>query len=126
MKIPLDPDVAATAPSSETLTAYDIEHAVTHVRLLDAEADGADSRDVARIVLHLVRMRNCVAGKSSTTLRIRFDASLYLDTIVTAAYSAFRRDNAAMMLRSVRSIRRCMARRAPSGLRAQISSSIAR
>jgi hypothetical protein len=50
---PLDPDVADTAPSGPVLTPYDIEHAVTYVRMLDADAEGADWRDVARIVLHL-------------------------------------------------------------------------
>ena len=50
---PLDPDVADTAPSSATLTAYDEEHIVTYLRMLDADAEGADWRDVARIVLHL-------------------------------------------------------------------------
>jgi hypothetical protein len=52
-KGPLDPDVADTAPSDSVLTAYDEEHVVTYLRLLDAEADGADWREVARIVLHL-------------------------------------------------------------------------
>ena len=50
---PLDPDVSDIAPSGAILTAYDHEHLVTYLRLLDAEADGADWRDVARIVLHL-------------------------------------------------------------------------
>jgi hypothetical protein len=50
---PLDPDVADTAPSSVTLTVYDEEHIVTYLRMLDADAEGADWRDVARIVLHL-------------------------------------------------------------------------
>lgn len=35
------------------LTPYDHEHMVTYLRLLDADAEGADSREVARIVLHL-------------------------------------------------------------------------
>jgi len=35
------------------LTVYDEEHLITYLRLLDAEVDGADWRDVARIVLHL-------------------------------------------------------------------------
>lgn len=47
----LDPDVADEAPSSDELTDYDEEHLVTYLRLLDAEAAGADWRDVARIVL---------------------------------------------------------------------------
>jgi hypothetical protein len=50
---PLDPDVADTAPSSAALTVYDEEHIVTYLRMLDADAEGADWRDVARIVLHL-------------------------------------------------------------------------
>ena len=49
---PLDPDVADTAPSGPKLTAYDEEHLVTYLRLLDADADGADWREVARLVLH--------------------------------------------------------------------------
>ena len=39
---PLDPDVADTAPSSAALTTYDEEHLVTYLRLLDADAEGAD------------------------------------------------------------------------------------
>jgi hypothetical protein len=52
-KPPLDPDVADAAPSAPTLTGYDQEHLVTYLRLLDADADGADWREVARIVLHI-------------------------------------------------------------------------
>jgi hypothetical protein len=50
---PLDPDVADVAPSGETLTSYDQEHLVTYLRLLDADAEGADWREVAKIVLHI-------------------------------------------------------------------------
>ena len=50
---PLDPDVADTAPVASTLTGYDQEHLVTYLRLLDADAEGADWREVARIVLHI-------------------------------------------------------------------------
>jgi hypothetical protein len=35
------------------LTSYDEEHLITHLRLLDSDAQGADWREVARIVLHL-------------------------------------------------------------------------
>jgi Uncharacterized conserved protein (DUF2285) len=52
-KPPLDPDVADTAPSDSLLTAYDEEHLITYLRLLDADVEGADWREVARIVLHL-------------------------------------------------------------------------
>jgi hypothetical protein len=52
-KPPLDPDVADVAPSAPALTGYDQEHLVTYLRLLDADTDGADWREVARIVLHI-------------------------------------------------------------------------
>jgi hypothetical protein len=50
-KLPLDPDVADTAPSDSVLTVYDEEHIITYLRLLDANAQGADWREVTRIVL---------------------------------------------------------------------------
>jgi hypothetical protein len=50
---PLDPDVADSAPEDPVLTGYDEQHLVTYWRLLDAEDDGADWKEVARIVLHL-------------------------------------------------------------------------
>ena len=49
----LDPDVADIAPTERALTPYDEEHAITYMRMLDADAEGADWREVARIVLHL-------------------------------------------------------------------------
>jgi hypothetical protein len=49
---PLDPDVADTAPSDSVLTVYDEQHIVTYLRRLEVDAEGADWRDVARIVLH--------------------------------------------------------------------------
>ena len=52
-KPPLDPDVADTAPSDCVLTVYDEQHIITYLRMLDANAEGADWREVARIVLHL-------------------------------------------------------------------------
>jgi Uncharacterized conserved protein (DUF2285) len=48
-----DQDVADEAPTASVLTGYDEEHLVTYLRLLHAEADGADWKEVARIVLHL-------------------------------------------------------------------------
>jgi hypothetical protein len=50
---PLDPDVADIAPSDSVLTAYDEVHLSTYLRLLDAAAEGADWREVARMVPHL-------------------------------------------------------------------------
>ncbi|MGX9120834.1 DUF2285 domain-containing protein [Mesorhizobium sp. BHbsci] len=49
----LDPDVADVAPSSSVLTGYDEERLLTYIRLLDAAAEDADWREVARIVLHI-------------------------------------------------------------------------
>jgi len=52
-KPPLDQDIANEAPDASVLTGYDERHLVTYLRLLNAENDGADWTDVARIVLHL-------------------------------------------------------------------------
>jgi hypothetical protein len=59
------PDVADAAPSDAMLTAYDEEHRVTYLRLLDAVADGADWRDVARIVLHIDPDREPARAKTA-------------------------------------------------------------
>lgn len=40
-------------PSGETLTSYDREHMKLYMRLLDAERDGADWREAARILFGL-------------------------------------------------------------------------
>lgn len=54
MKKPsLNPDVADQAPSGPPLTVYDEEHIITYLRLLDAATEGADWREVARLVLHI-------------------------------------------------------------------------
>lgn len=50
--VELDPDVADETPDGPTITPYDERHFVTYMRLLDASRDGADWREVARIVLH--------------------------------------------------------------------------
>jgi hypothetical protein len=52
-KPPLDPDVADQAPTDSVLTVYDEEHIITYLRLLDADAEKADWREVARLVLHI-------------------------------------------------------------------------
>ena len=51
--MPADPKIADLAPSAHELTPYDKEHAITYMRLLDADADKADWREIARIVLGL-------------------------------------------------------------------------
>ena len=45
--------VATLAPVEPYLTGYDMDHLVIYLRLLDADADGADWREVASIVLNL-------------------------------------------------------------------------
>lgn len=49
---PLDPNVDDEAPTGDNISAYDERHFVTYLRLLDAKAEGADWKEVARIVLH--------------------------------------------------------------------------
>ena len=49
---PLDPPCADLAPASSQLTGYHEAHLVTYLRLLDADAEGADWREVASLVLH--------------------------------------------------------------------------
>jgi hypothetical protein len=60
MKKPLlDPNVADLAPADPAVTSYDEEHIITYLRLLDADAEGADRREVARVVLHLDPEHEC-------------------------------------------------------------------
>ena len=56
-KPPLDPDVADAAPTDLMLTPYDHEPTVTYLRLLDADAEGANWQEFARIVLHIDPIR---------------------------------------------------------------------
>ncbi|WP_367398613.1 DUF2285 domain-containing protein [Sphingobium sp. OAS761] len=49
----LQPELLPEPPYSDGLTDYDYRLLIVYLRLLDAEADGADWADVARIVLHL-------------------------------------------------------------------------
>ena len=49
---PLDPDADDSAPSGPPLTASDMEHAITYLRMRAADAKGAGWREVPRIVLH--------------------------------------------------------------------------
>jgi hypothetical protein len=48
-KPPLDPPVADLAPTAGDLTDYSHQHLVIYLRLLDADAEGADWAKVARI-----------------------------------------------------------------------------
>jgi hypothetical protein len=70
-KPPLDPDVADTAPSDSVLTVFDEEHLITYLRLLDADAEGTDWRDVARIVLHLDPEHEACSARQRQGLSVR-------------------------------------------------------
>lgn len=48
-----DPDIANEAPTSPTLTDYDYTLLSCYLRLLEAEAEGADWREVAQFVLQI-------------------------------------------------------------------------
>ena len=50
---PLDPHIADVAPAGPAITEYDEEHMITYMRVLDADQEGADWRDISRIVLHI-------------------------------------------------------------------------
>jgi hypothetical protein len=68
-KPPFDADVADIAPSDAVLTAYDEEHVVSYLRLLDAHAEGADWREVERVVCILIRNMNVIGpGRRSTAI----------------------------------------------------------
>ncbi|MGY4473569.1 DUF2285 domain-containing protein [Bradyrhizobium sp. USDA 3364] len=48
--MPTNPKIADLAPSAPEVTPYDEQHAIIYMRLLDAEPDHGDWRDVVRIV----------------------------------------------------------------------------
>lgn len=62
---PLDPPIDDVAPTGEALTDYDRTHLITYLRLLDAEADQADWREVAAIVLKLDVEREPVRAEAA-------------------------------------------------------------
>jgi T6SS, Transcription factor, DNA binding domain len=62
-KPPFDPGVLDSAPTESVLTPYDHEHLVTYLRLLDANAEGADWKEVTQIVLHIDPEREPVRAR---------------------------------------------------------------
>ena len=84
---PLDPDVADIAPTERALTPYDHEHAITYLRMLDADAEGADWREVSLIVLHIdpdqhaerARRASIAISRALNGCREK-DRSIYSDT----------------------------------------------
>jgi hypothetical protein len=49
----LKPDLLECPPNADEITDYDKSHFVTYLRLLDADAEGADWQEVASVVLGL-------------------------------------------------------------------------
>jgi hypothetical protein len=64
-KPPLNPDVADAAPSDSMFTPYDHDHAITYLRLLDADAAGAGWKQVKQIVLHVDPDREPVRARQA-------------------------------------------------------------
>jgi hypothetical protein len=52
-----NPPIADEARKSAVLTTYDREHVSVYVRLLDAEADGADWMEASVTILHIDPIR---------------------------------------------------------------------
>jgi hypothetical protein len=76
---PLDPDVGDLAPSDPALTRYDEEHLITYLRMLDANAEGADRREVSPIDLHIDAVRE------PDRARRAFDSHLERAKLMTGA-----------------------------------------
>lgn len=57
------PDILDAPPTSEHVTDYDRRHLKTYLRLLDADADEADWREVAAIVLGLDPAHDAIRAK---------------------------------------------------------------
>ncbi|OYR08347.1 hypothetical protein CEV33_3280 [Brucella grignonensis] len=72
MRVPveLNSDVDDEAPMGNDITPYDEQHYVTYLRLLNAKAEGADWREVARssfIAIRLLTKHGRVdAGKATS------------------------------------------------------------
>ena len=67
-KLPLDPDVADSAPSDPVLTVYDEEHLITYLRLLDADAEGADWRETQWCCILNLNKKQSARGERSRAI----------------------------------------------------------
>jgi len=66
---PLDPPVADTAPTNRALTGYDEQQVITYLRLIEAEKDGADWQEVAKLALDRSRRALCWTFCAGSTAR---------------------------------------------------------
>lgn len=53
MPEPSDAVLLETPPAADEPTAYDWQHRICYLRLLDADASGADWREAARLIMQL-------------------------------------------------------------------------
>ena len=73
-------------PSGDAPTDYDWAHRVCYLRLLDADADGADWREVARVVLGLDPERH--PDQVHRTWRSHLDRAIWMATHGYRSYLA--------------------------------------
>lgn len=59
----LEPIISDQAPMADELTRYDREHLVIYLRLLDADADGADWSEVGILFLQIDPVREPVRAR---------------------------------------------------------------
>jgi hypothetical protein len=72
------PDLLECPPIADEITDYDKSHLVTYLRLLDADAEGADWKEVASVVLGLDVARDFeTAGR---TYRNHLDRAKWMTT----------------------------------------------
>src|SRR3954466_5353096 len=62
---PVASDIADTAPSGKLLTSYDKEHLATHLRLLDAHAEGAGWRESHEWCCALIGKMNVIGVRKA-------------------------------------------------------------
>jgi hypothetical protein len=62
-KTTLIPAVADEAPDSSSLTSYDAQHLLTYLRLLDAQAEGAEWDEAALLVLQIDPVREPIRAR---------------------------------------------------------------
>ena len=74
-----DTPVRDAAPTSPVLTGYDEAHSIIYLRLLDAEAEGADWQEVARIVLGIDPARE--PERAHRAWRSHLDRAKWMTTV---------------------------------------------
>jgi Uncharacterized conserved protein (DUF2285) len=72
------PDLLECPPVGDEITSYDERHFVTYLRLLDADAEGADWREAASVVLGLDVSSD--AGSAERTHRNHLDRAKWMTT----------------------------------------------